>query len=193
MQALVDGVKSKQREFNASANQLRDYFTELIDKNERTEQRFFELTQRIEELQKDIAVSQLVQQRDAELRKEAVDKYRKVKELFPNCEEYMYHLKLKPEKMQVINRERLENLCKRLKRRPPKESEIAMILDLDLALASITTEPLACLSIRLEHQELERQANDLRKDFQNQVNYLQAMLLESEQKYNLIIKPHTTD
>ena len=167
MQQLVDGVKAKQREFNSSANSLREYFQELISKNERTEQRFFELTQRIEELQKDIAISQLVQQRDAELRKEAVDKYRKIKELFPSCEEYMYHMKIKPEKAPVINRERLENLCKRLKRKSPKESEIAMILDLDLALASLSTESIACLSIRLEHQELERQANDLRKDFQN--------------------------
>ena len=134
-----------------------------------------------------------MQQRDAELRKEAVDKYKKVRELFPHCEEYMYHIKLKPEKAQVINRERLENLCKRLKRRAPKESEIALVFDLDHALASITTEPLACLSIRLEHQELERQANDLRKDFQNQVNYLRAMLLESDQKYALLVEPPRAD
>jgi hypothetical protein len=68
---------------------------ELIKQKEHTEKRFFDLNLRIEELQKDLNVSRLIQQRDAELRKEAQDNFGRMKLLFPRCEEYLDHFKLK--------------------------------------------------------------------------------------------------
>jgi len=48
-----------------------------------TEQKFFDLNQRIEELQKDINVSRLIQKRDGELRREAEVNFNRMKKLFP--------------------------------------------------------------------------------------------------------------
>ena len=177
-----------------SLQALKCYIKELLDKTQKTEQRFFELSQRIEELQKDITVSKMVQKRDAELRKEAQDKFKMLKDLFPNCESYMNSVKLKSEKTTSVTRERFDSLLSKLKRKPLyKESEVGLVMDLDMVLASIGSEPAACLTLRLETQDMEKQIKELRNETQNQINYLSAMLLESENKYLLLIDPSNSD
>lgn len=54
------------------------------------------MLQRIEDLQKDLNVSRLIQKRDGELRKEAQDNFKKMKVFFPKCEEYLDKIKPKP-------------------------------------------------------------------------------------------------
>jgi CHASE1-domain containing sensor protein len=61
IERLVESVKSKQREFDNILNSMRQAFSELIKQKEHTESRFFDLNLRIEELQKDLNVSRLIQ------------------------------------------------------------------------------------------------------------------------------------
>ncbi len=78
--------------------------------------RFFDLNQRIEELQKDLNVSRLIQKRDGELRKEAVDNFGRMKVLFPRCEDYLEKIKLNEVEAARTGIERLKYLTKRLKK-----------------------------------------------------------------------------
>ena len=71
MDRLVGGIRVKQRELDSILNGMRGTFEDIVGQKERTEQKFFELAQRIEELQKDLNISRLIQKRDGELRKEA--------------------------------------------------------------------------------------------------------------------------
>ena len=63
----------------------------------------------------------------------------------------MNSVKLKSEKTSSVTRERFDSLLSKLKRKPLcKESEVGLVMDLDMVLASIGSEPAACLTLRLE-------------------------------------------
>jgi hypothetical protein len=91
------------------------------------EKRFFDLNLRIEELQKDLNVSRLIQQRDGELRKEAVDNFGRMKILFPRCEEYLDHIKLKDSDSGRFGLERIKYMCKKLKKPLPTAVEAPLL------------------------------------------------------------------
>lgn len=112
----MESVKNKQKEVDQILHRMRTAFGELIRQKEHTEKRFFDLNLRIEELQKDLNVSRLIQQRDAELRKEAQDNFGRMKLLFPRCEEYLDHFKLKEGDSGRYGIDRLRLLCKKLKK-----------------------------------------------------------------------------
>jgi hypothetical protein len=112
----VESVKVKQREVDSILHRVRNAFAELVKQKEHTEKRFFDLNQRIEELQKDLNVSRLIQQRDAELRKEAEDNFGRMKLLFPRCEEYLDEFKLKERDYGRFGIDRLRALSKKLKK-----------------------------------------------------------------------------
>ena len=57
----MESVKNKQREVDQILVRVRTAFGELIKQKEHTEKRFFDLNLRIEELQKDLNVSRLIQ------------------------------------------------------------------------------------------------------------------------------------
>lgn len=115
MEKIVESVRSKQREVDQILHRVRSAFGDLIKQKEHTEKRFFDLNLRIEELQKDLNVSRLIQQRDAELRKEAQDNFGRMKLLFPRCEEYLDHFKVKEGDSGRYGIGRLRTLCKKLK------------------------------------------------------------------------------
>ena len=124
-------MKNKQHEVDHILIKIRSAFSDLITQKEHIEKRFFDLNLRIEELQKDLNVSRLIQQRDAELRKEAVDNFGRMKILFPRCEEYLDHIKLKDNETGKYGLERIKFLSKKLKKPMPSAIEAPLLQDLD--------------------------------------------------------------
>ncbi len=109
---------------------------------------------RIEELQKDLNVSRLIQKRDGEIRKEATDNFDRMKNLFPRCEEYLERIKLNEIEATRTDPSRLKYLCKKLKKPIANEFELPLILDLDLIMSSIKAKTCHEMNAMYEHDIL---------------------------------------
>ncbi len=109
---------------------------------------------RIEELQKDLNVSRLIQKRDGELRKEATDNFDRMKNLFPRCEDYLEKIKLNDVEATRTDENRLSYLCKKLKKPMPSELELPLILDLDQIMSSIKAKTCHVMNAMYEHELL---------------------------------------
>ena len=160
----MNSVKNKQREVDHILVKMKETFAELIKQKEHTEQRFFDLNLRIEELQKDLNVSRLIQKRDGELRKEATDNFDRMKNLFPRCEEYLEKIKLNEVEATRTDIGRLKYLCKKLKKPMANDVELPLILDLDLIMSSIKAKTCHVMNAMYEHEILARTYEQFKLD-----------------------------
>lgn len=140
---------------------------------------------RIEELQKDLNVSRLIQKRDGEIRKEATDNFDRMKNLFPRCEEYLEKIKLNEIEATRTNVGRLKYLCKKLKKPHPNDLELPLILDLDVIMSSIKAKTCHEMNAMYEHEILAGAYEHFKADTAAKFHYMESLLIEKEEELRL--------
>ena len=89
------------------------------------------------------------------MKKVAEDNFKRMKNLFPNCEDYLDHITLKHVDNILTSIDRLRYVSKKLHRAIPTEKkELSLITDLDALMNSIHHHPVHVLNERYECQRL---------------------------------------